>query len=117
MMILPDLKRMLRGRRPYDTGMRWVRVLVIVLCLAAAYPATFILLRKRLPITTFEGTALCYFAYNPRLNRWLWTFYWPIHRSGRQPVTDNEWIIEQRNSKVIYIQDMQPYVDYFASLQ
>ena len=92
----------------WSTARNLTLALLTVVLLAACYLSAFYLVRKRFPVTSFEGIPIYYFSRNSSLNRLSWDVFWPIHQSGtmKTPKSTNEWIIEQKNCRAFYIRDI-----------
>lgn len=96
--------------------MRRMLSCVMVLCVAGGvYCGSFVVMRKRVPVTTFEGIPLYYFSKNETANEWLWLLYWPVHREGEQPVSQSEWMAVQEVRRSFYVRDVSPWKRVLSS--
>ena len=78
-----------------------------VLCPSLLYVVSFYLLRQRFPVTPFYPCRMYCFSQHPSVNVFLFDFYRPLHHgAAKEPSSFNEWAIEQKNVRIIYIRDI-----------
>jgi len=90
------------------------RVAVAVLLSGFLYCSSFVLITKRVPVTTFSGVPILYFSRHNLVNRALWIAYWPLHRSCNQPDSELVWIVSQQSCDYMYVSDISVFYDILS---
>ena len=85
----------------------WV-ILGAAVTMSVLYVAGFYLVRQRLRVTPFVPCKIYYFSDNQNVNAVLFDLYRPLHGfDGREPQTTKEWMIEQKNERVLYVRNIR----------
>ena len=95
--------------------------LSVAAALILTYVASFVLVQHSATFTflvhgNFYTVRVCYFSHHTNANRWLFAFYWPLHRQGSEDLLalkralterDEGEELARRKLRRFYIRDIE----------